>query len=190
MWTLRCQGWWLTVIRFKGWVLFIYGRLVGLHSFYSLNKLNHQNFWTQEGGKMLSQHCNCHQNLLYAFNRRKLDQLCASFFWGLCLGPAPVFSLAMMTKNIVTVLSAEIPLTDAPAYNTKSFKSSLLLSSEWFPQQCYFLIWTLQVRAHLRMISADGLMLAMDRASGRGSEPVTTLSHPLITLQTQVAVIE
>lgn len=40
------------------------------------------------------------------------------------------------------------------------------------------------------MISADGLMLAMDGASGRGSEPVTTLSHPLITLQTQVAVIE
>lgn len=54
----------------------------------------------------------------------------------------------------------------------------------------HLLIWTLQVRAHLRMISADGLMLAMDRASGRGSEPVTTLSHPLITLQTQVAVIE
>lgn len=46
------------------------------------------------------------------------------------LGPAPVFSLAVITMNIVTVLSAEILLTDAPAYNTKSFISGLLLSSE------------------------------------------------------------
>lgn len=45
------------------------------------------------------------------------------------MGPAPVFSLAVMTMNIVTVLSAEIPLTDAPAYNTKSFKSGDFHSS-------------------------------------------------------------